>query len=78
MAVRLTTVDNPYDPFTQWDEWYAYDEGKGYATSGLLARFVHTSDELSDETQEQDTEEAINTIMELFPDGFYKRVNDKR
>ncbi len=32
MAVRLTTVDNPYDPFTQWDEWYAYDEGKGYAT----------------------------------------------
>ena len=22
----LSTIDNPFDPFTQWDEWKRYDE----------------------------------------------------
>jgi hypothetical protein len=32
--VMLTTIDNPFNPFDNWDEWYAYDEAKGYCTSG--------------------------------------------
>ena len=38
MTCMITTIDNPYNPFTQFDEWYAFDEGKGYCTSGYLAR----------------------------------------
>ena len=30
--VRITTVDNPYDPFEEWDEWYLFDKTKGYHT----------------------------------------------
>lgn len=74
MKYMLTTVDNPFNPFTNWDEWYAYDEAKGYCTSGLLARITKTSNELSEEEQNEDVEEAIDEILELFPDGMYKKL----
>ena len=25
----LTTIDNPYNPFKDWDSWFAYDMQKG-------------------------------------------------
>lgn len=34
----LTTVDNPYDPFTQFDKWFQYDNLHGYSTCCYLAR----------------------------------------
>ena len=77
MTCMLTTVDNPFDPFTNWDEWYAYDEAKGYYTSGLLARITKTSNELSEKEQNEDVEEAINEILELFPDGMYKKLTQE-
>ena len=38
MARILSTVDNPYDPRTDWDEWFNYDTTHGYNTCGLVAR----------------------------------------
>ena len=46
--VMLTTIDNPYDPFDQFDEWYSYDMDAGYNTCAYLARVSFTSDSLSD------------------------------
>ena len=43
MAVALTTIDNPYDPITDFDNWYLYDEQKGYHTSSYLARLIKDS-----------------------------------
>lgn len=76
MAVMLTTVDNPFNPLTDWDDWYNYDESKGYYTSEYLARITKTSNELSDDDQDQAITEAIDEIMEMNPDGFYKKVTD--
>lgn len=76
MKCMLTTVDNPFNPFTNWDEWYNYDEASGYCTSGLLARITRTSNELSAKEQEDATNEAIDQILELFPDGLYKKVTE--
>lgn len=76
MAVMLTTVDNPFNPLTDWDDWYNYDESKGYYTSEYLARITKTSNELSDDDQDQAITDAINEIMEMNPDGFYKKVTD--
>ncbi len=42
----LTTLDNPFDPFSQFDEWYAWDERAGYHTTSFLARIVKTSDDI--------------------------------
>lgn len=74
MASMLTTIDNPFNPVTQWDDWYNFDEEKGYCTSGYLARIAITSDDLSEKQQDQAIEDAIDEIISLHPDGFYVKV----
>lgn len=70
----LTTVDNPYNPFTQYDEWNAYDIGQGYYTNGLLARIVITSDELSENDQIKAINDAIDEIISENVSGFHVKV----
>ena len=71
----LTTVDNPFDPFTEWDAWFSYDLSHGYDTSGFLARIVRTSDGLSETDQDQAIEQAIDEIVEQNVNGVYKKVS---
>lgn len=78
LAVMITTVDNPFNPLTDWDDWYNYDESKGYYTSEYLARITKTSDDLGEKEQDRAIEEAIDEIIELNPDGFYKKITDLR
>ena len=70
----LTTEDNPFDPFTQFDEWFSFDETMGYNSCEYLGRIVKTSSELSEQDQELDTERAIDEIVEINPLGIYKKV----
>lgn len=70
----LTTVDNPYDPFTQPEAWYRFDEDKGYHSCSYLARIARTSDQLSDAENEQEMERAIDDIIKYNPLGIYKKV----
>lgn len=70
----LTTIDNPFDPFTQFDAWKAYDEAKGYYTNEYLARITKTSDDLSEADQELAIEQAIDEIVKLNVLGIYKKV----
>jgi hypothetical protein len=70
----LTTVDNPYDPHTQFDDWLAYDERQGYYTNALLARVVRTSTDLSEEQQELDVANAIDEIVKENVLGLYRKV----
>lgn len=71
--VALTTVDNPYDPIDQYDDWFAFDYQKGYCSDSYLARILHTSEELSEEQQKEDYERAINEIISFNPQ-LYKKV----
>lgn len=70
----LTTVDNPYDPFTQFNEWFGFDTRAGYNSSGLLARIVMMSDELSPSDQEQAIRDGIDEIVAENVLGLYKKV----
>jgi hypothetical protein len=60
----LTTTDNPFNPFTQFDEWLIYDEMLGYYTPGLLARYTFSSAELSEADEDQAIEDAIDSIID--------------
>lgn len=70
----LTTIDNPYSPFTHWDEWYAFDEAAGYHTSGLLARITITSLELSETDQNLAISYAIDEIIQENILGLYTKA----
>lgn len=47
----LTTIDNPYSPFTEFTQWYMEDLRLGYDTCGLIARMSGSADELNDEAE---------------------------
>lgn len=72
--VMLTTIDNPFSPFTQFDEWLAFDNEKGYDTCNYLARIAKTSDELSYEDEQLEITRAINEIVAFNVLGIYKKV----
>lgn len=70
----LTTVDNPYNPFDQWDKWLMYDNDAGYNSCAYLARIAHTSDELSDSENEDEINRAIDEIIRYDPFNLYRKV----
>ena len=70
----ITTIDNPFNPFTQYDEWLAFDEEKGYYTNNYLARIANTSFELSEEEENEEIENAIDEIVRLDPFLMYRKV----
>ena len=45
---RLSTIDNPYNPFDDFTRWYMYDLELGHNTTERLARFANTSDGFTD------------------------------
>lgn len=71
----LTTIDNPYDPFTQYDDWYAWDTRNGYHTSSFLARIAFLSDEMSEADQSLAIEMAIDEIVRENVNGMYRKVS---
>ena len=74
VVTMLTTADNPFDPFTQFDEWLRFDESKGYKTCAYLARIAKTSDELSETDQNLAIQSAIDEIIRMNVLGIYKKV----
>lgn len=74
MMVTLTTVDNPYNPFTQYDEWNAFDVRKGYYTNSYLARISRTSPDLPPADYEQAIEDAVDEAIKFDVLGLYRKV----
>lgn len=70
----LTTFDNPFDPFDQFDSWYRFDTDKGYNSCSYLDRIARTSDQLSDEENDEEIERAINEIIKYDFMNIYKKV----
>jgi hypothetical protein len=70
----LTTLDNPFNPFTQFDEWFAFDTEKGYNSCNYLARIARVSDDLSEADESSAIEEAIDEIVEMNITGLYIKV----
>ena len=73
-AFALTTFDNPFDPFEQFDEWYLFDVVKGYNSCGYLARISRTSDAMTDEENAKEIERAIDEIVRNDPFNMYYKA----
>lgn len=77
MRCALTTIDNPYDPFKQFTQWFLFDEEKGYHSTSYLGRIARTSDQLSDTENDAEIERAIDEILRYDILGIYKKVKSK-
>lgn len=72
--VALTTFDNPFDPFTQFAEWFLFDVEKGYNSCSYLGRIAQTSDQFSDLENTREIERAIDEIIKNDFRNVYKKV----
>ena len=71
--IALTTVDNPFNPITDFDNWWIFDREHNYASCELLARVAKTSSRVSPDQNDWEIERAIDSICDLHP-TFYKKV----
>ena len=69
----ITTVDNPFDPIDEFDNWLSYDISNGYNTANFLANVAHTSDLLPNKYNDEEVERSIDEIVGTNPD-FYKKI----
>lgn len=71
----LTTVDNPFNPFTRFDEWLAYDIKMGYNTASFLDRIAKVSNDISAPDQALAIQDAIDEIVSENVSGMWRKVS---
>ena len=72
-VTMLTTVDNPFDPFEQFNSWFMFDCEKGYNSYGKLMRLAEISEDMSSVEYDNAIEKAIDRLIEIdFLDIFKK------
>lgn len=63
----LTTYDNPFNPFTEFELWWKRDLLLGHDCCGTLARTSNVSDVASDEVNDKVILDAMKAIVEEEP-----------
>lgn len=71
--VFITTFDNPFDYFKQFDEWLNFDRQMGYFTLEYVGRLAKTDPNLSEEEQDLELNRVFESIIEWNGD-LYKKV----
>lgn len=74
----LTTIDNPFDPFTQFEQWFLFDVEKGYNSCSYLARIAKTSDQFTEDENDKEIERAIDEIIKYDFMNIYKKVTKEK
>ena len=77
--IALSTVDNPFNPITDFDRWFVTDlqlsvQNNRRDTCSLLAALSKNSYDLSDEENEKESEQTINRIILNDPLNVYVKV----
>lgn len=70
----LTTLDNPFSPFTHYEEWYVFDVSHGYNTCAYLARIALSSNALSPTDEAIAIDNAMNEIVDFNLSGLHIKV----
>jgi hypothetical protein len=72
----LTTKDNPYSPFDQFDLWLQYDLEMGYQTCERLGKIILLEDGMTDKEKEEAMDQAIDEIVKNDPLGIFVRATE--
>ena len=74
----LTTIDNPFNPFEQFVDWYLFDCQMGYNTYSRIARLMPADDEsLSSIEKDRIEDNIIDRLIRHDPLGIYTRVDEE-
>ena len=73
---KITTMDNPWNPFTDFDRWHEFDIMGGYRTLEMIARFSKATPEMIDKMYVAEEEYGMNMVLELNPYGIHYKVYD--
>ena len=77
---KLTTIDNPFHPVDERDEWERYDLDHGYGTDAYLARVSGFSDYATEAENRRAENAAIDDVIRLEKEVFgeedrkYKKI----
>lgn len=74
MKVMLSTIDNPFNPFEDFNSWFLFDVEKGYNSCSYLARIAKTSNEFTEEEEAEEIERAIDEIIQYDFMNLYIKV----
>lgn len=75
----LTTFDNPYNPFDQFNEWLMFDKEKGYDSCERLMRLANISDEMTQKEIDEEVDRAMDRLIDLDITNTFtkvKRINN--
>jgi hypothetical protein len=70
----LTTVDNPYNPFTDFAKWFVFDSVNNYHSCSYVSLNAATSSSFSDAENNYLIEKAIDELIASDFTGTYKKV----
>jgi hypothetical protein len=72
--VNITTIDNPFDPFDDFNSWFMFDIEKGYYTSSRIARLVNLTENMTEKEETEEIERAIDEFIKIDPLDLYIKV----
>lgn len=72
----LTTVDNPFNPFNEFESWFAFDTTNGYNTCGLIARVSTLQADSTMKEFQLEQIQVFELILDLFGTDLYKIVTN--
>ena len=70
---KLTTNDNPFDPFDDFDNWFQFDIEKGYNSCSRLMRIANLKDDFTELEKNNEIERAIDQIVKYDFTDTYKK-----
>lgn len=60
----LTTIDNPYNPKTDYDNWKEWDQDNGYYTEEFIARLIDMEEEDFDVDDDMKLNELRDRVIQ--------------
>lgn len=70
----LTTFDNPFNPFVDFEHWFLFDIEKDYYSLSKLARLTNFNESMTEKEEAEETERAIERLIEIDPLDIYKKI----
>lgn len=74
----LTTIDNPYNPFDDFNRWFEFDELCGYCCCERIAKLAKVYDGMSEDERNDAIERAIDTLIDIDFTGLFRKVDEQR